>query len=74
MEKTPVQAWLDNRLHMANIQICRSNAFTKVVKPMKKIDSRPGKLVMMGYCKFFDETKRKIGIDRHVKFKTKKNK
>lgn len=74
--KTPYEIWTNRKPNFKRLQIFGSEAYAKVLGPLKKLEERSKKYIFIGYAlngyRLFDEQKEKIVVYRDVIFKNPK--
>lgn len=72
VEKTPAEVWNGKKPDLSKVRLFGSVAYAKITKPIKKLEDRSKKHVMIGYAphgyRLWDLNERKIIISREVKF------
>lgn len=70
--KTPIEKWSGKKPNAKNIKIFGSEAYAKILTPLKKLDERSEKLIMVGYAptgyRLWNPKTMKINIRRDVVF------
>lgn len=73
LEITPYEMWKKKKSDLKNLQIFGSKFYAKILTLLKKLDERSKGYKFVGYAptgyRLWDEEKRKIRIERDMKFK-----
>lgn len=69
---TPYERWMGRKPNLSNLQIFGSEAHSRILGNLKKLENRSEKYIFVGYglngYRLWDETKRKIILRRDVVF------
>lgn len=75
---TPIEMWTNQQPDLSNIEIFGSEAYSKKLGHLQKLESRTNKMIMIGYAptgyRLFDKEKQRVIIRRDIIFNFKENK